>query len=111
MPKIFDVTEWLKEQIGRSRVEVLADAKAIAAKTRQAVVEANRGRTSMQQRAIISVASKNDARVGRLLVFAQKLDKRPMATSVADWSIYHEIAAAWVENGCVKPEVLELFKK
>ncbi len=111
MTKGFDVGEWLIEQVGRSREEVLTDARAVAKETRQAVVEANRGRMSMQQRAVISTASKIDARVGRLLTFVTKLDKRPMGTSVADWAIFRDITAAWVENGCVKPSVLELFEK
>lgn len=111
MSKGFDVMEWLKGQIGRKRADVLIDLKALTKETRQAVVEANRGRTSMQQRAVISTASKNDARIGRFFVYAQRLEKRPMATSVADWALYRQITEAWVETGCVKPEVLKLFDK
>ncbi len=111
MTKLFDVTDWLRGQVGRSRADVLLDVKAKSAVTRQAVVEANRGRINMQQRAVISAASKIDARVGRFLTFATKLDKRPMGISVADWAIYHEIAQAWVESGCVKLDVLKLFEK
>ncbi|MEX0299390.1 MAG: hypothetical protein AB3N28_09995 [Kordiimonas sp.] len=110
MTKQFDVSEWLTMQIGRRREEVLAEAKSMAKETRQAVVEANRGRVSMQQRAVISAASKIDARVGRLLSFATKLDKRPMGTSVADWAVFRDITASWVETGCVQPSVLELFE-
>lgn len=111
MTKLFDVTVWLQEQVGRSRADVILNAKTTAKVTRQAVVEANRGRVSMQQRAVISTASKVDARIGRLLAYSTKLDKRPLGTSVADWAIYRDITTAWIESGCVGSEVLRLFEK
>jgi len=108
--KGFDVTAWLKAQVGQSRADVLAATKTLAADTRQAVVEAQRGRMNMHQRAVISSVSKVDARVGRFQSFVTKLDKRPLGTTAADWGLYRDITVAWVENGCVKPEVLSLFK-
>ncbi len=104
-----DVTAWFEAQVGQSRIEVLADAKAKIAETRSALIQAQRGAVSLQKRAGISTLSKADRSLRNFLAFAQKMDKKPAGILPADWMLYQPIVQAWVDQAEVKPEVAALF--
>ena len=111
----FNVNEWLRDQIGKSRADVLAGAKLAAAETKNVVKQsqkggrAQRGNVSLQTRSAVSAASKADSRMRQFLMFAKQPSKRPLGVIAADWVLYRDIAVSWVENGHVKPDVLKLF--
>ena len=106
-----NINEWLVAQVGRSRADSIAEAKAKANDIKHALIHAQRGRTSLQSRAGVSATSKIQSRLRYFLLFATKLDKRPTGTTVADWSLFQEITTSWVENGHVKPEALKVFER
>ncbi len=111
----FDVTAWLKAQIGRSLVDVRADALLTARATKSAVIAAQkggiakRGRVSMQSRAGISKASNADSRVRAFVKFTTMPSKRPLGVSPADWKLYQDIVRGWIEAGDIDRSVLELW--
>lgn len=111
------MTNWLQAQIGCSLSDVRADAKLTAAATKSAVIAAQkggvakRGRVNMQSRAVISRASNVDARMRAFLQFTGTPDKRPRGVTPADWAVYREIVAGWVEAGDLDATALDLFRK
>jgi len=108
-----DFSDWLAEQVGKSRADVLAAAKGKAQEAKDAVKmtqkggRAVRGGVTMQMRAQVSAASKADSRIRAFLKFVAELKKRPAGVTLADWTIYEQIAEAWEAQGDLSKEDLQ----
>jgi hypothetical protein len=110
-----DINEWLSSQVGRSRGEVLIAARALAAETKNAVKQSQKGGraqrsgVTMQMRAAVSAASKADSRARCFLKFVTELMKRPAGVTATDWALYGDIVQGWRGDGNVPKRVFELF--